>query len=365
MNLFETYISSESVSLVNQCMTNERISAGKMADKFEQELKNILGVSNPITLNSGTSALHLALILANVGVGDEVILPAQTFIATGLAILYTEATPVFCDIDINTGNIDTNDVIKKITKKTKAIMSVDWAGYPCDYDELKSICKSYNLKLIEDSAHAIGAEYKNSPIGSISDFTIFSFQSIKHLTCGDGGAVCCLNKEDEKRGKKLRWFSIDRDLDLPDILGERVYNASDIGYKYHLNDLAASMGIGNLYGLKDRLQRVRNIADYYNKNIKETNKLSKLRYKGDRLSSYWLYPIRVENRVEFITLLKNNNIPTSVVHLGIDKNNIFGSINNTLIHQRLFDETQINIPINFKMTDSDVNNVVDTINKGW
>jgi len=361
MNFFETFISNEAIEMVNECMKCGRISAGKMAEKFEDNLVESLGISNPVTVNSGTSALHLALILAGVNPGDEVILPAQTFIATGLAILYAGATPVFCDINPHDGCIDVNDVRKKITKKTKSIMCVDWAGYPCDLNTLMHFGDKYGIKIIEDAAHSIGATYNNRPVGSIADYTCFSFQAIKHLTTGDGGAVCCLNPKDVITAKKLRWFDICREHSNTDILGERIYDAKEIGFKYHMNDLSACMGIGNLPYLNRNLQIVRETAKNYNNAFKNLSHIKLMDYKDDRLSSYWLYPVQVSDRERFMTHLKSKGIVTSVVHLGIDKNSIFGGKQENLLGQRFFDANQVHIPINYNLTNCDISNIIDTI----
>lgn len=364
IRLFNTTVSKEAIEYVNDSLSTTFISAGKKSDIFEKNLSDELGMSNPVVVNSGTSALHLALVSAGITNGDEVILPAQTFIASGLSILYQGAIPIFADIDYKTGNIDTKSIRAKITNKTKAIMVVHWGGYPCDMDEIKKIADEFNLIIIEDSAHALGATYKGVSIGSISDYTCFSFQAIKHLTCGDGGAICCLNKETEKKLKKLRWFNIDRDDDLPDILGERIYNSNEIGYKYHMNDISAAVGIGNLKNIKERLKRYRQIANRYNNEI-SINGITKFDYKSDRESSYWLYGFHVENRIDFIKKLESNGIQSSVVHLGIDRNDIFGGKDFSLENQRRFDETQINIPIHDGLNDDEVDKIIKIINSGW
>ncbi|MEM3101651.1 MAG: DegT/DnrJ/EryC1/StrS family aminotransferase, partial [Candidatus Nitrosotenuis sp.] len=263
MEFFNTHISEKSIRLVNEVLRSGFISAGRMADEFEKELSRRLGLVNPVTVNSGTSALYLALALAGVKPGDEVIVPAQTFIATGLVVLMHYAKPVFADIQYETGNIDPNSIREKITERTKAIIPVHWGGYPCDMDEINEIAKEHNLAVIDDAAHALGATYKGKPVGSISRFTAFSFQAIKHLTTGDGGALCCLNEDDYQEAKKRRWFDIDRENAKPSILGEREYDATHVGYKLHMNDISAAIGLGNLEDFHLSLKRRREIADYY------------------------------------------------------------------------------------------------------
>ena len=190
INFYTTTIEQESIDNVIETLKSTMISAGKKSDDFEKELSN-MGLINPVALNSGTVTLHLALIASGVGPGDEVIIPAQTFISTGLSVLYVGAKPVFADINKYDGNISVDSIKEKITPKTKAIIPVHWAGYPCDLDEINLIAKKNNLSVIEDAAHAFGSQYKSKPIGSISRFTSFSFQAIKNLTTGDGGALCC------------------------------------------------------------------------------------------------------------------------------------------------------------------------------
>jgi perosamine synthetase len=297
--------------------------------------------------------------------GDEVILPAQTFIATGMSVLYQKAKPVFADIQYKTGNIDPVSVEMKITDKTKAIIPVHWAGYPCDMDEINFIAKKHNLAVIEDAAHALGAIYKNRPVGTLSDFTAFSFQAIKHITTGDGGILCCQKDENKKRAMRLRWFDIDRENSSQSILGEREYDAREIGYKYHMNDLAAALGIGNLEIAVKVIKRHRKIAKIYTKELKDINGIILPDYKKDRKSSYWFFNMLVEKREDFIRALKSRGVPASVVHLRIDKNSIFGGENRDLINQGKFNEHQVSIPVHYGLSDEDINLVINSIKNGW
>lgn len=364
INFFSTTITEKAKQNVKKVLDSGMISAGKIADQFEGKLSEF-GLVNPITLNSGTVTMHLALIASDVGPGDEVIIPAQTFIATGLAVLYVGAKPIFADINLEDGNISIESIRSKITKKTKAIIPVHWGGYPCDLDEINSIAKEYNLSVIEDAAHAFGSSYKNKLIGSISRFTSFSFQAIKHLTTGDGGSLCCLNKEDYDLVKRLRWFDIDRENSVVGFLGEREYDAVNIGYKYHMNDLSASLGIGNLEEISNKLEKITSFAKKYKEELNNVNGIELMDYKSDRQSSYWLFPIKVENRHDFIVKMKEKKIPVSVVHQGIDNNSVFGGKNPSLINQRLFDETQIHLPINDTMDFDQIDYIIKEIKKGW
>jgi perosamine synthetase len=360
IEFFNTTIAPTAVDAVSDTLRSTRISAGAKADLFEMNLSNY-GLKNPVTVNSGTVTMHLALLAAGVGPGDEVIIPAQTFIATGMAVLYVGATPVFADINLHDGNISVNSIIKKITSKTKAIIPVHWGGYPCDLHAINFIAKPRNIAVIEDAAHAFGSIYRGNMIGSISQFTSFSFQAIKHLTTGDGGALCCKYEEDANLVKRMRWFDIDRENTKTGFLGERVYDAVNIGYKYHMNDIAATLGIENLKYIDKRLERVRNIAAKYEAELKNIPYIKLMEYQEDCLSSYWLFPLMVDERDKFIDHMRYNGIPVSVVHQGIDDNSIFGGMRDDLPNQRIFDEYQIHIPIHDALTDKQVETIIKTI----
>jgi perosamine synthetase len=365
MNFFHTYISESAINLAVESLRTTFVSEGKRVQEFEERLSVKLGLQRPVTVNSGTSALHLGLIISNVGPGDEVILPAQTFIATGMTILSERAKPIFCDVNPDTGNMCPKSLLSKINSRTKAVMPVHWAGYPCDLDEINEICKANNLAVIEDAAHALGAEYKSKPIGSISRFTAFSFQAIKHLTTGDGGALACLNDEDENNARIQRWFAIDRKNSQPSILGERLYDAVSIGYKFHMNDLAASIGLGNLENFLCIKSRLQHIANRYRSELADINGIRFLRNESDRISANWLFTIRVDRREDFIRALKDRGVPTSVVHLRIDKNTIFGGLRTDLPGQEVFDREQVSLPIHFGLTDFDIDLVISAIRLGW
>ncbi|MEN8264829.1 MAG: DegT/DnrJ/EryC1/StrS family aminotransferase, partial [Nitrospirota bacterium] len=306
-----------------------------------------------------------ALAIAGVKPGDEVIIPAQTFIATGLSVLMHYAVPVFADIQYETANIDPESIRQKITDKTRAIIPVHWAGYPCDLDEINDIAREYNLAVIEDAAHALGAKYKGKPIGAVSRFTAFSFQAIKHLTTVDGGALCCLDREDAYQARRRRWFDIDRENSKPSILGERIYDAEKTGYKCHMNDLSAAIGLGNLEDFPSKLKRRMEIAAMYSNEFKNVPGLKLLEYKNDRMSAYWLFTMLVERRIDFIKKLKERKIPASVMHQRIDNNSVFGGITPGLVNQEKFDENQVSIPVHSALTDEDVRLIIDTVTMGW
>lgn len=365
MNFFNTYISPDAYQAVKDVLDSTLLSEGKLVAKFETELQTSLGINNVVALNSGTSALHLALVLAGIGEGDEVILPAQTFIASGLAIKYVGATPVFADIQYQTGNIDPNSIREKITEKTKAIMVVHWAGYPCDMTEIGLIAAEYGIPVIEDAAHALGAVYRGIPVGAMSELTCFSFQAIKHLTTGDGGGLAIADESMVGVAKKLRWFGIDRASSPMSELGERIYNADQVGFKYHMNDFAAALGLSNLSGFKDRLSKIRTLADQYRSGLAGVPGIELFNNDSDRQSACWLFGLHVDCRNDFALKMKSANIPVSVVHQRIDRNSVFGELRADLYAQEKFDATQIHLPIHIGVNQEDVEIIIHEIKKGW
>ncbi len=365
MNFFHTRISESATELALITLRSGFVSEGKLVKKFEEELSTQLGVASPVALNSGTSALHLGLTLAGVGPGDEVILPAQSFVASGLAVLMCGARPVFADIQRYTGNLDPEGARGKITPRTKAIMPVHWGGYPCDMNEINAIAVEHGLEVLEDAAHALGATYKGRPVGALSRFTAFSFQAIKHLTTGDGGALCCLRESDRDEARRRRWFGIDRVRDIATVLGEREYDLETLGFKYHLNDLAASIGLGNLPEMPTVLARHRSIAARYRAELQGVSGLQHLKCLPDREGSWWMFTVLVERREAFIRALAGRGVPASVVHLRIDRNRVLGGVQRDLENQEWFNQRQVSLPVHVGLSDEDVDQAIRAVRSGW
>jgi perosamine synthetase len=362
INFFSTTINDTVHKKINLILKNGQISSGKKSELFENNFGDIFNLKNCTAVNSGTSALHLALSCAGVKADDEVILPAQTFLATAMVALYQNAKLVFADVQKNTGNICPHSIKKKITSKTKVIIVVHWAGYPCDMIAIKKIAKEKKILIIEDAAHAIGAYYRNKPIGSISDFTCFSFQAIKHLTTGDGGMLICKKKEHHTLAQKLKWFGIDRNS-KSFLLGERNFQLNQLGYKYHMNDIAATIGLENLKIVKKKIKYLNMLEDYYRKNLQNVPGITLLKKDNNRKSSSWLFVILVKRRDYFFKIMNKNRIPVSVVHRRIDRFKLFGGINKNLSGQNYFDKHQICLPLNDQLNKKHLDYIIGIIKK--
>jgi perosamine synthetase len=365
MRFHNTYIGPTAIERVTNVLASGWINEGPVVKEFERALGGTLGLSHPVALNSGTAALHLALVLAGIEPGDEVILPAQTFVATGLVILMQRALPVFADIDPATGGLAPASVRDKITPRTKAILPVHWGGYPCDLDEIHEAAKPSGLTVIEDAAHALGASYRGRPIGSISRFTAFSFQAIKHLTTGDGGAICCLDAAEAASARKRRWFGMDRSGVHQSPIGAREADIAEQGFKYHMNDIAAALGLANLEGFESRLLHRRVLAAHYRSGLSGVPGATLLREPADREPAYWFFSLLVERRGDFIRKLAEADVPASVVDLGIDANSVFGARRDELAGQRRFDASHVALPVHEGISAEDAGRILEVIRSGW
>jgi dTDP-4-amino-4,6-dideoxygalactose transaminase len=319
-----------------------------------------------ITVNSGTSAIHLAIRLAGIGPGDEVITTPMTCIATNVPIMAFGAKIVWADVDKYTGLIDPIDVESKITDRTKAIISVDWGGIPVDYDVLREIADTKGIYLISDAAHSLGATYELMKVGStaLSDFTCFSFQAIKTVTAVDGGALTVGNDKDYERGRRLRWFGVPRDTDV------KFRGAIDVpewGYKFHMNDINATVGIHTLKHLNVALGFMRDNAGQYSRELSP--------YFGQYLPeeyavhpAWWLYTVLLpdsEERERFKTHMESNGVEVSQVHWRNDLHTTFRDFLPTSPLKGLdyYSDRMICIPNHSQLTRPEVSKVIEVMNE--
>lgn len=340
------------------------VGQGAKVDEFEKLIGAFIGNEHVLTVNSGTSALQLALRLANVGYGDEVITTPMTCSATCMPILMAGAEIVWADIDPWTAEIDIESILRKFTNKTKAVICVDWGGYPCDLAHLKGICQAHGAMLIEDAAHAFGAIYRGRPVGSISDFTCFSFQAIKQLTTIDGGCLACADVGAYRRGKLLRWYGIDREQKRGDFRCEA--DIIEAGTKWHMNDVAATIGIEQMKYISGVLQQHRNNAIYYDIQFRARNirSVRPLRYRQDRLSSRWLYTVRADDRDGFVKWMNEHGVQTSRVHQRNDVHTYTREFRTELPGVDEFNAHQCSIPVGWWVSQDERETIMDAI-EAW
>ena len=366
----KTYITDNEINAVVEAMKSGWLTMGPKTVEFEEKFREYLGAKYSVSLNSATAALHLALKAIGLQRDDEVIVPTNTFIATAEVVTYFDAIPVLCDIEVDTHNIDITQIEKLITSKTKAIIPVHFAGQPCDMDEIFEIAKKYNLKVIEDAAHALPSKYKGQYIGSLknSDITCFSFYATKTLSTGEGGMVTTLNEEYAKKIKINRLHGISKDAwDRYSSKGSWYYEVVDNGNKYNTTDMNAALGVEQLKKLEWMAQKRNQIAQMYIEAFKNNIKIELPYVKEDRETSWHLFVIKINNRNEIIENLKDMGIGTSVHFIPIHKHPYyqerFGYRNGDYpIANKVFEES-LSLPIYPSMSTTDVDYIVRNILK--
>ena len=363
--MFYPYVNERAVEMVTETLRSRWIGEGPKVRQFEEALQGRFGFPYCLALNSGTSALRLALAMCGVGPGDEVITTSQTCTATNTPILEQFAVPVFADIQYLTGNIDPVDIGHRVTERTRAIMVVHWAGYPCDMDEIHAVAKKHGLPVIEDAAHALGAVYRGRFIGRISQFTMFSLQAIKQLTTGDGGLLVVHTQEHYDEARRRRWFGIDRRNRRVRLDGYAFWDQSEVGYKMHMNDIAASIGLGNFEDINHILGRRHLIASRYCQGLNGVSGVTLFERREDRISGDWLFTMHVERRDDFCRMMRDRGVEVSVVHIRNDVHTIFGPRRDDLPNLDRYEKTHVSIPLHNRLDDADVEYVIECIKEGW
>lgn len=337
------------------------IGQGKKVDEFETKLANYIGNPNAVTVNSATSGLHLAMHLAGIKPGDEVITTPLTCTATNWPILAAGGTIVWADINPKNANIDPEDIRRKISKKTKAIIIVDWAGMPTDIDSIRKFSK--NIPIIEDAAHGFGSIYKGKKVGSKADFTVFSFQAIKHITTIDGGVLFTKSASLYEKAKLIRWYGIDRTKKGRESRIEQ--DIQNWGYKFHMNDVAATIGIEQMKFIEKILKKHRGNAQYYNENLKNVSGVQLLEPTPDSISSNWIYTMKVKNRDAFQEKMAKKGIMTSQVHRRNDTHPVVKKFKKKLPNLDKFEKEMISIPVGWWLSEKEKEYIVKTIKGGW
>lgn len=335
------------------------IAEGEKVYEFEKQFGDYIQNPLALSLNSGTAALHIALLLAGVGPGDEVISTVLTAEPTNVAIKLVGAKVVWADVQANTGLLDPESVRSKITDKTKAIMLVHYAGMVCDMDAFNAISEAFNIPLIEDTAHALGARYNGKPVGSNAPYSIFSLQAIKHMTTIDGGVLALKSQEDYDKGRLLRWFGLDKKVARLD---------NDIktpGYKYHMNNVNATVGLVQLKYIQEIVGKYIANGIYFDGALKGIAGVELLDYNPNTEPSYWLYTMKVDNRAGFIKMMQENGISASELHLRNDRHSLFAESKAELPVFDAFYEKMVHIPCGWWLTEEDRERIVEVIKKGW
>ncbi|WP_129691774.1 UDP-4-amino-4,6-dideoxy-N-acetyl-beta-L-altrosamine transaminase [Gottfriedia acidiceleris] len=366
-------INEDDIRSVIDILGSDFLTTGPTIEQFERDIAEYTGAKYAVAFSSGTAALHGACFVAGIGEGDEVITSPMTFAASSNCVLYQGGIPVFVDIDPNTYNMSPSLIKEKITKNTKAIIPVHFTGQPVDLENIIKIAKENNLIIIEDAAHALGAKYKNKKIGSIGDMTMFSFHPVKHITTGEGGIITTNNKDYYQKLLQFRTHGISRSKEfLNEYHGPWYYEMHSLGYNYRLTDIQASLGISQLKKIDSYIDRRKQIANFYTKELKALDEII-LPYQAiDGDSSWHLYIIKLQsakltaNRKEIYEALQKENIGVNVHYIPVYYHPYYQSLGYKkglcTIAEKCYEEF-ITLPLHAGMSVQDSEDVVNAIKK--
>lgn len=364
--LMRPVICDEAIQSVAEVLRSGWLGLGPKTAEFEKNFAAYVGNRYCIGLNSCSAALHLALRVLDLPEGSEIITTPITFVSTNHAILYERCVPVFADVQADTGNLDIASVASKVTGRTRAIMAVHLAGYPCDLDELYALARSNDLHVIEDCAHACGAAYKGQRIGSHGDLHAFSFQAVKNLPMGDGGGLVVRNENIYSRLRRLRWMGIDKDT-FGRVQGSSYswnYEVTEEGFKYHMNDIQAAIGLAQLRRLDADNARRAQIVARYRRGLANVPGVRILKQDADRSSSNHIFCILVENRDALSLKLKTVGVETGVHYKRNDLYPMY-PYDDSLVNVEKFWRSSLSLPLHLLLTDEQVDYVIEQIAGGW
>jgi dTDP-4-amino-4,6-dideoxygalactose transaminase len=360
--MFKVRISDQALGGIAGVFRSGMLGEGPKVAEFKQHMEKYLGCRNFLPLSSGTAALALALRLVGVE-GGEVITTPFTMIATNTSIKAAGADPVFADIEENNMNIYYASVANRITSRTRAIMCVHVAGIPCEMEKLRAL----GLPIISDAAHAIGTYYKRNHIVHWADYTCFSFQSIKQLTTGDGGAIVVKDDKQFERAERLKWFGMTRNV--PEgktrLQHQMTADVPEWGYKYHMNDIAAAIGLANLPGLDESLKVASSNALYYHENLKNVKGLTLPTIPLSK-PAWFAYPVFVEDRERFMAKMLERKIETTPMWRRNDFYSTFPQMKpSNLPNMDRRQDHIVFLPVGWWVTMADMYHIVECIKEGW
>lgn len=355
-------VGKEELDEIMRVFDTRWLGLGAWVLRFEEQIKKFIGVNYVVAVNTGTTALHLALDSIGVKNGDEVIVPSLTFVASVQAIMATGARPVFCDVQEDTLNMDVNDMRRKITSKTKAVMPVHYGGLSCDMDKISDIAFSKKIRIVEDAAHAFGSSYKGRKIGSFGDVVCFSFDPIKNITCGEGGAIVTNDGELARTLIKKRILGIDKDTwSRYKHKRDWFYSVTTLGYRYHMSNINAAIGLVQLNKINKFTERKKDIVKIYDNEFQKIKGIKILSRDYENTAPF-NYVIKInKGRNKLMELLKNNGIDSGVNYIPNHLQPFFKDREASLPVTEGVWKKILSLPLYSEMSDDDVNRVIKTV----
>lgn len=369
----QQWIDEDDIQAVVNVLKSDYLTTGPTIGQFEREFAKYVDAKYAVAFANGTAALHAACFAAGITENDEVITTPLTFVASANCVLYMGGKPVFADVDPATYNINPKSIEEKITKNTKAIIPVHFAGQPVDLDEVHSIAKKNGLIVIEDAAHALGATYKNKRIGSLSEMTMFSLHPVKHITAGEGGMITTNNKEYYQKLRQFRTHGITKSPDeCYKYDGPWYYEMQFLGYNYRMTDIQAALGLSQLRKVAAFIERRKKYAALYNEEFKKMEELICPKEIKNANSSWHLYAIRLNlekittNRKEIYEALQRENIGVNVHYIPVHTQPYYRNLGYQSgicpNAEKIYEEI-ITLPLFPKMTEKDVRDVIFAVKK--
>ncbi len=363
--IFKPYYDDKELKALRGPLNSGWLGLGPKTCQFEKKFANYIGVKYAVGVNSCTAALHLALKILDVA-HKEVITTPMTFISTNHAILYNNATPVFTDIYPDTLNINVKEIKKNITKKTKAIMVVHYGGHPCDMDPILRLAKDAKIKVVEDAAHGCGGEYKGRKIGSLGDIACFSFHAVKNLAVGDGGMITTNDKRIYERLKKLRWLGISKDTWAREDKYRKYswhYNIEELGFKYHMNDIMATLGLVQLKKIDSANEKRRMISIRYSEAFKEIPDMEIPIWKSYAKSACHNYVIKTKRRDSLNRFLSKSGISSGVHYFPNHLYKVYSGFSARVPVTEDIWKKLLTLPLYPALTESDIRRVIQSVKK--
>ncbi len=363
-------IDEDDIEAVVEVLRSDWLTTGPKVQEFEEAFAKVADADHAVALSNGTAALHAMMHAIGIGPGDEVIVPALTFAATANSVVYQGGTPIFCDVDPETLLIDPERIEPLVSSKTRAVIAVDYAGQPCDYDRLRDVTKRHGLLLVADACHSLGGKYKNKPVGSLADLSAFSFHPVKNMTTGEGGMVTTNNADFAASIRRFRNHGITTDHRERESRGSWHYEMTELGYNYRLTDIQCALGLSQLKKLAAFVKRRQDLAAMYDDAFAGMDGVTPVLTEPDVSHAYHLYVVQLSDRIDrnrLFKVLRERGIFTNVHYSPVHLHPYYRKTQNTDVGQCPVSEKAgghiLSLPMYPGLSDHEVRTIIGTLHE--